>query len=155
MILLHKRSIFSLCFAALLSLAYVADLYSQKHVEWDILADVTFDEKFDEESGMYWLIPQFGKKVKSFENKEIEMEGYLIPVDAEGKFYVLSRFPYSSCFFCGAAGPESILEIVFTKDIEHQSMDDIIRIRGKLQLNADDFERFNYILEETVILSDE
>ena len=50
--------------------------------------------------------------------------------------YALSAFPFSSCFFCGAAGPESVLEL----DLKHQQeylTDEVITFKGVLELNSD------------------
>jgi hypothetical protein len=65
---------------------------------------------------------------------------------------VLSAFPYSSCFFCGQAGPESVIEIQFAKQYTGLRMDKIITVRGTLRLNADDILQLNYILEDVEIV---
>jgi hypothetical protein len=60
------------------------------------------------------LFPTFSADLKAQVGKEIELEGYYLPVDVEGDAYIiLSKFPYAQCFFCGGAGPESIAEVTF------------------------------------------
>jgi len=137
------------CFFAFQS----SELKGQKVINWEHLADVDFEEKEDDYTGMYYLYPHFGKNVKALQGKTVDLEGYLIPVDVESNIFVLSKYPLSSCFFCGAAGPETIVEVEFQYDIEHTSMDDLTTIRGRLKLNSDDFEHFNYILSDPELVS--
>ncbi|MEN0004111.1 MAG: DUF3299 domain-containing protein [Bacteroidota bacterium] len=142
---------FSISFFLLLG---AISLHGQLKISWDVLADVTFTEEYDKELNAYWLIPTFGKKLKTYRNKNIILEGYFIPVDAANSFFVLSKNPYAACFFCGAAGPETIVEIqpkdVFSRRLR---LDDRIRLKGKLKLNKRDFNHCNYILADAELLS--
>ncbi len=123
-------------------------LAGQKSLSWVTLSDVTFKEVYDEKAKWYWLVPIFGEKAKAFQNKKVVLEGYFIPVDPERNFHVLSRYPYSSCFFCGGAGPESVVELQIDKKLaKHISMDERIRFEGELILNDSDFDHCSYILK--------
>jgi len=84
-------------------------------VTWETLRDVTFKKKWSAEESMFILYPTFGAKVAGLKDKEIVLTGYMIPVDVDANVYVLSANPYSSCFFCGGAGPESVVQIKFKK----------------------------------------
>jgi len=121
---------------------------------WDILADVTFSAQYLEEYGAKYLVPEFGKTPIAYEGKILEITGYIIPADPEQDIYILSFFPYASCFFCGNAGPETIVQLVFEQKDKSRKrnyqIDDIRTFRGKLRLNKDDVEYTNYILEEAV-----
>ena len=124
------------------------EVIGQEPLGWNILADVTFTEKWDEDLQAYWLIPTFGKQPKAYENKLIILEGYFIPVDMENNFHVLSKYPYSSCFFCGRAGPETVVELQLDeKVVKRISMDQRITVQGTLVLNKSDYEHCNYILQ--------
>jgi hypothetical protein len=125
---------------------------AQTVITWELLKDVTFVEVWSEEFQAIYLVPKFGTKVKSLNGKKVQIRGYLIPVDILADYYVLSAFPYSSCFFCGQAGPESVMEIQFAKQYSGLRMDKIITVRGKLRLNADDMLQLNYILEDVEII---
>jgi hypothetical protein len=125
---------------------------AQTVITWELLKDVTFVEVWSEEFQAIYLVPKFGAKVKSLNGKKVQIRGYLIPVDILADYYVLSAFPYSSCFFCGQAGPESVIEIQFAKQYSGLRMDKIITVRGKLRLNADDMLQLNYILEDVEII---
>ena len=51
----------------------------------------------------------------------------------------------AACFFCGGAGPETIIEVYF-KDTPPFKTDQGIEITGVLELNADDVAHCNYII---------
>ena len=89
----------------------------------------------------------------SIVGKQFDLEGYYLPIDVDGDAYIiLSKFPYSQCFFCGGAGPESISEVVFKAKQGRFEADQFIRVKGKLRLNTSDIEHGNFILEEAVLI---
>ena len=92
-------------------------------------------------------IPEFSQEVLDADSSLVEIQGYIIPIDVESGFYVLSANPFASCFFCGNAGPESVLELQFTQPLKNiYKTDEIATFRGRLKLNWDDLEHCNYIL---------
>lgn len=115
-------------------------------VTWEMLRDVTFNKKWNKEEAMFILEPAFGEKVNRIKNKQIMITGYMIPVDIDANYYVLSANPYSSCFFCGQAGPESVMSIKFNKATKRFNTDDRVTLKGTLVLNKDDINELNYIL---------
>ena len=125
---------------------------SQSDLSWDILSDVTFEEQYLEESDTYWLIPSFGDFIKLHEKQEVTIEGYLIVIDIDENFFVLSKYPYSACFFCGAAGPDSIVELQLDQKLRGVQTDQKVRVRGRLSLNKSDIEHFNYILTQASVI---
>ena len=85
------------------------------------------------------------------EGKECYITGYMIPVDVDEDFYVLSRYPFANCFFCGGAGPESVVDLRFPDKAERSyQTDDRLTFKGTLRLNSDDVYQMNYILEGAV-----
>lgn len=126
--------------------------FSQNIITWELLKDVEFDEIWSEEFQAYYMVPKFSKSVKEMDGKEVQIRGFIIPVDIVQDYYVLSANPYSSCFFCGQAGPESVMEIQMIKKYEGLRMDQVITFEGTLRLNIDDIYQLNYILEEAQII---
>jgi hypothetical protein len=115
---------------------------------WALFAKTKFDAKYNEKAGEYFLMPAFPEDLKALVGKDISLEGYYLPIDVEGGEYViLSKFPYSQCFFCGGAGPESIAEIYFKTKPGKFEADQYIRIKGKLKLNEGDIDHGNFIVE--------
>jgi hypothetical protein len=121
-------------------------------VTWRTLEDVGFDKKWNKAEGMFILIPNFGPKVAPLKDKQIQITGYMIPIDIETNYYVLSSNPYASCFFCGGAGPESVMSIKFKGKNKRFDTDDRVTLVGRLDLNKDNLEELNYILQEAVLV---
>ena len=125
--------------------------YGQLEVDWRTLADVTFEDKYLQELDAYYWHPTFGEQVKQLEGEEIIVTGYVIPVDYESNYYILSAFPYASCFFCGNAGPETVIELEIADDSQTFTTDQRLRFVGTLKLNATDIYKMNYILQEAEV----
>jgi hypothetical protein len=76
-----------------------------------------------------------------------------MPIDVEGNAYIiLSKFPYSQCFFCGGAGPETIAEVYFKIKLSKFEADQFIRVKGKVKLNETDLEHGNFILTDAILV---
>ncbi len=120
--------------------------WAQTDLTWKQLADVEFKPRFFKEYNQKYLVPIFGKTPKAYEGKEVTITGYVIPL--REKFYALSKNPYASCFFCGASGPETIIELqLILEAIKRYKMDERITFKGVLRLNDSDVNHFSYILE--------
>ena len=115
---------------------------------WKTLGKITFKKEYDEIMGFKVDKPVFSKEVQALEGKEIEIKGYIIPVEGykSHKEFVFSAFPYNMCFFCGGAGPETVMEVEAKKPIKFTA--EAVSIRGVLELNDDDINRLIYILKE-------
>jgi len=120
---------------------------------WALFAKTKFETKFDEKSAEYFLYPVFSPEAKANISKEVSIEGYYMPITIEADAYIiLSKYPYSQCFFCGAAGPETICEVKFKDKQGKFELDQYIRVKGKLKLNEKDVDHTNFILEDAVIV---
>jgi len=135
-----------------LVLFFIGNIFSQNIITWELLKNVEFDEIWSEEFQAYYMVPKFSESVKEMDGKKVQIRGFIIPVDIVQDYYVLSANPYSSCFFCGQAGPESVIEIQMLKKYEGLRMDQVITYKGTLRLNVDDIYQLNYILEDAEII---
>jgi hypothetical protein len=121
---------------------------------WALFAKTKFEARYNEKAAEYFLYPVFAKELNDLVGKEISLEGYYLPIDIEGDAYIiLSKFPYSQCFFCGGAGPESIAEVTFKVKPGKFEMDQYLRVKGKLKLNEGNIDHGNFILEEAVLVA--
>lgn len=102
---------------------------------WKILAMVNMQKKFDEQMGIDVDVPQFSKAVTKLHGTEITIQGYILPLKAskDQKYFILSAYPYNMCFFCGGAGPESVMEIFATKSVKASTK--MVELKGTLQVN--------------------
>jgi len=140
---------------SLLVLFAISSLASYAQPEgWALFAKTKFDAKYNEKAGEYFLMPAFPEELKALNGKDISLEGYFLPIDVEGDQYIIiSKFPYSQCFFCGGAGPESIAEVYFKGKREKFTADQYIRIKGKLKLNEGDIDHGNFMVESAEVIS--
>jgi hypothetical protein len=120
-------------------------------INWGTLADVSFTTEFVEKYDANFFVPSFGPKVKALEGKEVILQGYMLPVAPEEDLFILSKTTYASCFFCGVGGPETIVEIRFKPGHPQFEMDQVVKVKGILDLNKDDIEHCNYIITEAEV----
>ncbi len=125
-----------------LSLVLASASYSQTKLTWIELGNMAFEVG---QGGM--STPDFSEKIKHLDGKEVIIEGYVIPMDVEGKTYALSAYPNASCFFCGAAGQESIMRMELKDHRIRYAVDEYHVFKGKLVLNYLPNDFF-YILKE-------
>ena len=119
---------------------------------WKTLAKITYKKKFDELMGFKIDIPVFSQQIKDLEGTEVSVKGYIIPVEGykSHKEFIFSAFPYNMCFFCGGAGPETVMEVVATEGVEYTA--EQVVLKGKLKLNDEDINHLMYLLTDAVIV---
>lgn len=119
---------------------------------WELLSSVDIVMGRDEFMDAEIEKPKFSKQLKLREGKELTLEGFIIPLQQEGDqdYFVLSRFPYQSCFFCGAAGPETVVEVYADETLGFT--DERVRVHGILRLNEDNPLHLFYILESCEVV---
>lgn len=123
-------------------------------MDWQFLSRVVFVDGYVNDT--LAMLPVFHDDIKVLEGKPVQISGYLIPFGEEtGKLHFLSAFPMSQCFFCGAAGPESVMDVMTNKVHKEFEMDDQKTFRGKLHLNDYDLEYMNYILKDAELVDEE
>ena len=71
-------------------------------------------------------------------------------VGISNSFFVLSRFPYQSCFFCGAAGPETVIEVY--SESSNIKIDKKVIVRGVFKLNESDPVQLFFMLKDAEII---
>lgn len=118
-----------------------------EELTWRTLTDVDFKDVYIDELDAYYWKPEFGPSVKALEGRDVYLTGYMIPVDYDEDFYVLSRYPFANCFFCGGAGPESVVDLRFKGKTRRYETDERLTFKGRFALNANDVYQMNYILE--------
>lgn len=113
---------------------------------WQVLAEVGFQSKKDK-NGYQMEEPVFSKHLKSWNGKKIKLKGFVIPVNEVGDQdkFMLSSLPFNVCYFCGAAGPETVIEVESVEKVRFTSKP--IWMEGTLQLNDKDPDRHMYILK--------
>ncbi|GHB40112.1 hypothetical protein GCM10008106_21620 [Mongoliitalea lutea] len=145
---IKKKMMRKLLMAAIASFLLVGATIAQDPDMWALFSKTRFVEKLNREFGMYFLYPRFPDELKEIEGKTVTVSGFYIPLDMNNSnIAIVSKFPMAECFFCGGAGPESIVVgYLKNKPNKRFKTDEIVKIRGKLKLNEDDIEELNFIL---------
>jgi len=137
--------IFSLC------IGY--QTYAQPRNEWRLFSDLQFDEYFNENIGTYDLKPIMTDSLFALEGREVVLLGYIISSSKTGGFenVILSKFPFTSCYFCGNAGMETVAEIEYDVKKSTFRMDSAYGFKGRLSFNTENPERLVVILKDAEI----
>ena len=145
--LLKHLLILVLCLFA----AYQVD--AQPRNEWRLFADLQFDEFFNEDIGTYDLKPIMTDSISVLEGREVVLLGYIISSSKTDGFenVILSKFPFTSCYFCGNAGMETVAEIEYDAKKSNFRMDSAYGFKGKLSFNTDNPERLVVILKDAEV----
>ncbi len=109
---------------------------AQERLYWSALEGISFEEVYDEPTATWVQVPKWtSQQRQDWGGTSVVVTGYAIVLDPVDHVYALSAFPFSSCFFCGAAGPESVMEIQFDSPQELLT-DDVITVIGQIKLNS-------------------
>jgi hypothetical protein len=120
---------------------------------WKTLGKITFKKQYDELLGFKVDVPVFSQEILNMDGKVVTVKGYIIPVEGykSHKEFVFSAYPYNMCFFCGGAGPETVMEVYAKEPIKYSA--EPVTIRGKLELNSTDVNRLIYALNDVVLVT--
>lgn len=129
---------------------------------WETLLNLKIKVRFDQEADDVLFEPKFSEKIRAYEGEIIELEGFIIPHDVagdalsnagdDGTKFMFSAFPLASCFFCGEAGVESVMEVSPKKPVSYT--EDKVILRGRLELNGEDLMRLPYLLKDVELVYD-
>ena len=121
---------------------------------WQILDGVKFETKYVEEVEGEYFFPVVNDDLKKIIGETVEIKGYYIPVEMDGNSIIISKYPYTSCFFCGGAGPESVAAVKVNGKIGEYYLDELITVRGRFAVNDSDVDMLNFIIEDAKILDE-
>lgn len=127
---------------------------------WEDLLELKFKIYFDEAVDEVIFEPKFSESIRAYEGKTIELEGFIIPHDIvmnatgedkdDGSKFMFSAYPLASCFFCGGAGQESVMEAYPKDPISYTEQK--VTLRGRLELNTTDPMQLSYLLKDATLV---
>lgn len=119
---------------------------------WKALSSVTYEVTEDEYGELY--VPEFSKQAQQLEGQVVTVKGYMVPFDGLFKptHVIISSLPLASCFFCGAGGPETVMEVYLQDPVKYT--ESLVAFQGKLKLNAQNYEQLMYILEDATFVGE-
>ena len=149
-----RMLLFAVMAAFVLGTAYGQDAATEPNI-WQSLAKITYTKQYDELLGFKVDVPVFSEEVKALEGTEVVIKGYVIPVEGYKSHteFIFSAFPYNMCFFCGGAGPETVMEVYANEAIQYQT--ESIKIKGTLVLNDTDINQLMYVLRDVTLVTED
>ncbi len=120
---------------------------------WNTLAEVGFKNSKDA-NGYEIEKPMFSQHLKTYNGKKIKLKGYIIPLNEVNNAgtSMFSALPFNVCYFCGAAGPETVVELQTNQRIRFTSKP--IVIEGILELNEKDPDHHIYIVKSATAIKE-
>src|SRR5690554_773885 len=117
---------------------------------WSLLGKIKYENKPHKDYPEGVMYPVINEQLKAKKGKKIVISGFIIPIDNES--YALSKNVFAACFFCGQAGPETIMGIKF-KDLKKRlKTDQYVTLVGTFRYNDTDVEDWIYHIENAVIV---
>jgi uncharacterized protein len=112
-------------------------------VSWKTLQQVELVKQKDR------YVPQFAKDVAALDQKEVKMQGFMMPLQVGDKqsHFVLTAMP-QSCAFCLPGGPESMVEVKSKTPVKYTF--EAVVLSGKLTVLKDDPTGIFYRLTDAV-----
>jgi hypothetical protein len=118
---------------------------------WLTLGKTTLTKQLDEDLGIPISVPNYPEEVEALDGNVVQIKGYIIPMEADLGYFAFSAFPYETCFFCGQAGIETVMEVKAKKEISYTAKR--VTLKGRLLLNREDFSsRLLFLLEDAELV---
>ena len=120
---------------------------------WKMFAGISKERKYIKEVSAYYRVPVFTQELLAHSGKTVTLSGYYLPYATIDSTIILSRYPNSSCFFCGQAGIESVamIESSSITDPNMFRMDQMLVVQGTLQLNDTDINKLAFVIKDARI----
>jgi len=148
----NKSCIIYLISLCLISLSFTS--LGIKEITWEDLSEVSYRNTFSPRHNTFYMKPIFGKDIQHLNGDEIQITGYVIPVDNMGDIFFLSENPNSSCYFCGAATPHSIMALNLKNLPANYKTDEYLTFKGILNTH-DNLEDLPYSLDNAELVKDD
>ena len=124
-----------------------------KVVTWEDLSAVNYRRTFSPRHSTFYNKPIFDKNILKLHGEQIQISGYVIPVDTYGEKFYLSASPKSSCFFCGAGEAHSIMELKLKNLPANYKVDEFLTFKGTL-ITHSDLEHIPYSLDNAELVKE-
>ena len=133
------------------------EVLAQKRNVWSTLGLMKYERQFSENDGISANTgggSKFRPLIEALNGKEIEVIGYIIPLSGKKaqSHLMFSMYPFASCFFCGNAGPETVMEVFMDGDKKIEFTDQAITLKGKFKFLPNRTDDVMFHLENAVLV---
>ncbi len=118
-------------------------------ITWSLLGKINYENRPHKDYPDGVMYPKVNQELKTKKGKKITISGFIIPIDNEN--YALSKNVFAQCFFCGNAGPETIMGIKFKGATKRLKTDQYVTLEGIFRYNETDVEDWIYHIDNAVI----
>jgi hypothetical protein len=119
-------------------------------ITWKLLGIIKYVKKPAKDYPEGVMFPIINSTLKEKSKKKIVISGFIIPIDNVS--YALSKNVFASCFFCGQAGPETIMGIKFRGTTPKLKTDQFVTLEGIFRYNDNDVNDWIYHIDDAVIV---
>lgn len=145
---MKSKSLFCLLFLGL----FFNSTYGQLKISWKDVIDIYAKEVIFSEKNPAKAIKGQGKSLKDIEGKKISITGYFLDLDPDGKWFMISKNPFATCFFCGGAGPETVIELIRYENKDKKfKTDDIVTATGTIKMITENEVDVSFILQDVTV----
>lgn len=116
---------------------------------WKLLGEIKYEKRKHPKYGDVQF-PVVNDKVKAKGKKRVLISGFIVPIDS--KSYAISKNVFAACFFCGKAGPESIVGLKFRGTTPKLKTDQYVTVEGVFRYNETDADDWVYNFDDVVIV---
>lgn len=132
-----------------IAMASIAPHTNAEIFTWKMLNEISYKERKTKDFPESIMYPVINPKLKTKKGKRIRITGYIIPVDE--KTFAISKNVMSACFFCGMAGPETIMGIKFKGNTPRLKTDQHLTLTGTFNYNETNPDDWIYHIENATI----
>jgi hypothetical protein len=135
-----------------LFVSFSTNVFSQKKITWKDVVEIYAKEFRLNEKNPTSTINEKAMSLEDIANKKVTIVGYFLDLDPDGKWFILSKNPFATCFFCGKAGPETVLELLGFKNVKKKfKSDDMVEVTGMFNTIYDIEDKMSFVLENVRI----
>jgi len=123
---------------------------SKKNI-WTTLALMKFERHKGNGSGKgSQIIPL----IEALDGTEVTVKGYVIPLSGKKaqSHFMFSAYPFANCYFCGNAGPETIMEAFIKGGEKVKFSEDAITLKGTFKFTSRDPNDVMFTLENATLV---
>jgi hypothetical protein len=112
-------------------------------IPWALLAETTLDRQFK---------PTFSKYLQELDGKHVALSGFIQPLgeDLELSSFMLIEYPVG-CWYCESPDMVGIVLVELPKGKTITFTRGLVKVEGKLKLNASDPENFLYSISQAKV----
>lgn len=129
--------------------AFTTPVVKGDTITWKLLAEIKYERRKHPKYGEVQF-PVVNEKVKTKGKKRVLISGFIVPIDS--KTYAISKNVFAACFFCGKAGPESIVGLKFRGTTPKLKTDQYVTVEGTFRYNETDADDWIYNVDDVIIV---